>query len=91
MIFILVGCIALFSGASLSSAVIGTKGQSVIVKFRRTLFLMGVSGTVTVLFFALTSWGRIFLFGPAPTVLLVVFAFMALSSRLGTMVEGDTK
>ncbi len=63
--------------------------ESAIVKVRRTLFLTGVSGTIAVLFFAILSWGRIFLFGPVPTVLLAVFLLMALSSRLGTMVGRD--
>ena len=91
VILVLVGCIALFGGASFISASVNTRGQSAIVKVRRTFFLTGVCGAIAVLFFALISWGRIFLFGPVPTVLLAVFVLMALSSRLGAMLGGDIK
>ena len=75
------GCIAVFCGASFISAQLTTKGQSRSVMVQRALFLMGVSGVVAVLFFGFVSLGRIFLFGPLPTVLLAVFALMVLSSR----------
>jgi hypothetical protein len=91
VILIVVGCIAIFGGASFISASLSARGQSAIVKVRRTMFLMGVCGAIVVLFFALVSWGRIFMFGPVPTVLLTFFVLMALSSRLGTMVGGDIK
>ena len=87
VILIMVGCIALFGGASFISASASTRGQSTIVKVRRTLFLIGVCGAIAVLFFAIISGGRIFQFGVVPTVLLAFFVLMALSSRLEQWVK----
>jgi hypothetical protein len=90
VILILVGCIALFGGASFISAAASTSGQGAIVRVRRTLFLMGVSGAIAVLFFAIVSRGRIFLFGPVPTVLLAVFILVALPRDWGQRSGGTS-
>ena len=89
--FVMVGCILVFGGASFASAHISTREQSAIVTVRRTLFLTGVCGAVAILFFAVVSWGRIFLFGPVPAVLLAVFLLLALFSRLRAMAGEDIK
>lgn len=75
---IFVSGVLLFFGMLLVPARSETKKQGTHDFVRRMIFLVGVCGTVTVLFFVATSWGKIFLFGPVPTVLLSVFVLLAL-------------
>jgi fucose 4-O-acetylase-like acetyltransferase len=64
-----------------TSAFLANKGKGVRAIVTRTLFLMGLCGVVVVLFFVATSVGRIFLFGPLPTVLPLVSISCALLFR----------
>ncbi len=64
-----------------TSEFLANKGKGVRAIVARMLFLMGLCGVVVVLFFVATSVGRIFLFGPLPTVLLLVSIACALLFR----------
>jgi hypothetical protein len=71
----------LFALLHATSAFLSDKGKGVRAIIFSTIYLMGVCGVLVVLFFVMTSVGRIFLFGPLPTVLLVVSIFSALLFR----------
>jgi len=64
-----------------TSAFLSHKGRGGRTTIIRTLYQMGLCGALVVLFFAATSVGRIFLFGPLPTVLLLVSISCALLFR----------
>ena len=78
VLVIFVSGVLLFFGALLVSARSTAKKQGTHAVVRRMIFLVGVCGTVAVLFFVVKSWGKIFLFGPVPAVLLSVFVLLAL-------------
>jgi hypothetical protein len=64
-----------------TSAFSANKGKGVRAIVTRTLFLMGLCRVLVVLFFVAFSFGRIFLLGPLPTVLLLVSIPCALLFR----------
>jgi hypothetical protein len=64
-----------------TSAVLSNREQGASAIITRTLFLMGLCGVLVILLFVATSVGRIFLFGPRPTVLLLVSISCALLFR----------
>jgi hypothetical protein len=71
----------LFVSLHATSAFLSNRGQGANAIITRTLFLMGLCGVLVVLIFVATSIGRIFLFGPLPTVLLLVSISCALLFR----------
>lgn len=64
-----------------TSVFLSNQGQGASAIIARALFLMGLCGVLVVLVFVATSVGRIFLFGPLPTVLLLVSISCALLFR----------
>ncbi len=64
-----------------TSAFLTNRGRGVRAIVAKTLFLMGLCGVLVVLFFVATSVGRIFLFGPLPSVVLLVSVSCALLFR----------
>lgn len=72
---------ALFVLALAISALLANKGMGIRTIVAKTLFLMGLCGVLVVLFFVATSVGRIFLFGPLPSLLLLVSISCALLFR----------
>ena len=73
--------VLLFGGTLFVSARSAEKQRGTHAVVRRMIFLVGVCGTVAVLFFVVRSWGKIFLFGPIPAVLLSIFVLLALFFR----------
>jgi hypothetical protein len=64
-----------------ASAILAKKREGARAVLSRMLFLMGFCGVLVVLFFVATSVGRIFLFGPLPTALLLVSISCVLAFR----------
>jgi hypothetical protein len=64
-----------------TSAILSNREQGASAIITRTLFLMGLCGVLVILLFVATSVGRIFLFGPLPTALLLMSISCALLFR----------
>jgi peptidoglycan/LPS O-acetylase OafA/YrhL len=89
VVLLMVGCILLFGMTLFLSAFFATRGRGTLAVIRRTMFLVGLVGIVVLFFFVVTSWGRIFFFGPTPTVLLAIFVLLALVFRPRRIAEHD--
>ena len=77
MVVTSVGFVFLLAGA----AFLRYRALGIYSVAARTLFLVGNCGILVLLFFAATSRGRIFRFGPLPLALLITFASLSLLFR----------
>jgi hypothetical protein len=81
VLLVMISCVLLFGTALSVSAFAATRRHGARAFISRTMFLVGLFGTITLLFFVVSSWGKIFFFGPIPTVLLSAFLLLALFFR----------
>lgn len=80
-VLIMVFSLAFFALTLGTSAFLAKRAQGFHAIVRRMLFLVGLFGSLVVLFFVATSRGKIFLFSPLPSILLSLFVLSALFFR----------